>query len=440
VHGCRKGAAEKSGETFGVLEIKPYAVLFSRFRDVLLLDADNVPVRDPTFLFDCPEYIESGALFWPDYERFKQGDAIWRSCELEVPPEPEFESGQLLVDKLRCWPALRLAMWFNEHSDFYYQHLHGDKDTFCLAFRRLRTPYHLVPQPPEPFPGGMYQHDFQGRRLFQHRTTSKWTLMPHNPHIPGFQQEEECLASLERLRKIWDGRMGWLREQTSQRPARMKHNNATTAIAAWMISCPEREEVRKATIQNLAGTDWGDAPLQVLVDPEATAAPQGQSPPGAQQHKVQQITRQVLHALQQFLDHQADYLLLLEDDLLFNRHLRHNIESWRLFRRREITLAGLYNPGLREVAFDLRGHAVAIAPESAFGTQAVLLSRPTVEHVVSGWNTSNAAADLKLMSLAGQFRRPLYYHSPSLVQHRQVPSTWGGGTHSAPDFDPNWRA
>ena len=28
-------------------EIKPFAALFSHFREVLLLDSDNIPVRDP---------------------------------------------------------------------------------------------------------------------------------------------------------------------------------------------------------------------------------------------------------------------------------------------------------------------------------------------------------------------------------------------------------
>ena len=276
MRGRLEDATEASGAAFGSWEIKPYAILFSPFREVLLLDADNVPVRDPTFLFDHPEYANSGALFWPDFERSNRAQAIWHSCGLEVPAEPEIESGQMVVDKQRCWPALRLALWFNENSDFYYQHLRGDKDTFSLAFRRLRTAYRLVRQPPESFAGGMYQHDPEGHRLFQHRTVSKWTLMPNNPHIPGFQAEEECLADLERLRRCWDGRMGWLRAQSSRRRLGANKNRAIPTIAAWMITCPERDQVRKTTLENLAATDW-QAPLQVLVDPEKTSDHTGSS-------------------------------------------------------------------------------------------------------------------------------------------------------------------
>ena len=50
----------------GGWELKCYALLHSAFAEVLLLDADNVPVANPAFLFDTPEYRQHGAVFWPD--------------------------------------------------------------------------------------------------------------------------------------------------------------------------------------------------------------------------------------------------------------------------------------------------------------------------------------------------------------------------------------
>ncbi len=44
--------------------VKPYVVFFSQFDQVLFLDADNLPLRDPSFLFDTPEFKDTGALFW----------------------------------------------------------------------------------------------------------------------------------------------------------------------------------------------------------------------------------------------------------------------------------------------------------------------------------------------------------------------------------------
>ncbi len=38
---------------------------------------DNLPVRDPAFLFDRPEYHDSGTLFWPDVIRMSRTNEAW---------------------------------------------------------------------------------------------------------------------------------------------------------------------------------------------------------------------------------------------------------------------------------------------------------------------------------------------------------------------------
>jgi hypothetical protein len=191
----------------GGWQLKPYAILYSAFRQVLLLDADNVCVVNPEFLFETPEFAHTGAIFWPDYAHRDGGKSgrVWKSCGLRRPAEPEFESGQIVVDKQRCWPALRLSLWFNENSDFYYQFLHGDKETFHLGFRKTRQPYALVPTPIHTLPGVMCQHDFQGHRIFQHRNMNKWSLASENRRIPDFWFENECRQFLTQLKQLWDG-------------------------------------------------------------------------------------------------------------------------------------------------------------------------------------------------------------------------------------------
>ena len=184
-------------------ELKAFSLLHSRFAEVLLLDADNVPVLDPAFLFDDPVFREKGAVFWPDFGRLGPERAIWRITGIPYRDEPEFESGQILVDKTRCWPALALAMHFNEYSDFYYRHVHGDKETFHLAWRKLGQDYAIPDRPIYALPWTMCQHDLQGRRLFQHRNTDKWRLDGSNPRIHGFQHEEECRGFLAELRAQW---------------------------------------------------------------------------------------------------------------------------------------------------------------------------------------------------------------------------------------------
>ena len=188
-------------------ELKPYALLHSPFRQALLLDADNVAVLNPGFLFDAPEFTGAGAVFWPDYERMVASREAWRVFDVPYRDEPEFETGQILIDKSRCWQALNLAMWYNEHSDFFYRHVWGDKDTFRFAWHKTGQRFAMPPFPIHPLEDTMCQHDFSGRRLFQHRNGHKWKIRHPNKRIAGFLCEEECLADVERLKALWSGRV-----------------------------------------------------------------------------------------------------------------------------------------------------------------------------------------------------------------------------------------
>ena len=118
-------------------ELKPYSIVESRFREVLLLDADIVPVVDPTFLFDSPQFAEHSAIFFPDPTPIGPERAAWEIMGVPYRDEVTLNSGQLLVDKARCWQALQLVLHYNRHSDFYFRHLHGDQDTFYIAWRKL---------------------------------------------------------------------------------------------------------------------------------------------------------------------------------------------------------------------------------------------------------------------------------------------------------------
>lgn len=183
-------------------ELKPYALIHSRFQEMLLLDADNMAVRNPDYLFDAQKYRETGSVFWPDYLRLAPSRPIWKICGVEYRDEPEFESGQILIDKARCWHALQLAMHLNEHSDYYYHYMHGDKETFHMAWRGVDQRYAMPSKGIRPLEGTMCQHDFEGRVVFQHRNMRKWTLGT-NPRVPGFWGEDQCLELLDELRAKW---------------------------------------------------------------------------------------------------------------------------------------------------------------------------------------------------------------------------------------------
>jgi len=188
--------------------IKPYAILASRFRHVLLLDADNVPVRDPSDLFQSAGYQQTGAIFWPDRPEgvgitgslLRPNHPVWRLTGLRHRGDPSFETGQLCVDKARCWRELRLALWMNEHADFWYRYLYGDKDTFQIAWRKLGTACAMPAPRPAMLEDKVFcQSDFDGRLLFQHRFGDKWRLDGSNRAIPGFLHEDRCRQALAEL-------------------------------------------------------------------------------------------------------------------------------------------------------------------------------------------------------------------------------------------------
>lgn len=194
-------------ERLGGWELKPYALMNSRFRDVLLLDADNVPVKDPGFLFDRPEFRDTGALFWPDIVQLSSDNEIWALSGLSYRDMPSVESGQMVLDKSRCWRALSLSHWINQHSDVFYRFLHGDKDTFLIAWLMLMQPYHLIRHRPKLLEATLCQRDPDGALLFQHRNSAKWILDGTNSRIDGFRLEPECRALLDELATLWDGRI-----------------------------------------------------------------------------------------------------------------------------------------------------------------------------------------------------------------------------------------
>ena len=192
-------------------ELKPFAIAYSGFEEVLYLDADNVPVQNPESLFDTAGYEETGAVFWPDrYTGPGSGREwltrrAWEVCRVPYRLEPEIEAGQLLIDKRRCWRPLMIALHMNEHSDFYYAHFYGDKDTFRLAWHRAGLPYTLVPHRIRNLGSSdvIVQHDFGGRVLFQHRNGDKWSVLRQPKRVPGFVHEDACRGLLSELRARW---------------------------------------------------------------------------------------------------------------------------------------------------------------------------------------------------------------------------------------------
>jgi hypothetical protein len=198
-------------------------------------------------------------------------------------------------------------------------------------------------------------------------------------------------------------------------------------IQAFMLSCEARNGLREQTLANLRQTDWQG---EVTVVMDASTA----------QEKQQRITDTAERLMRLALARKDwDYLLFLEDDLHFNRHLRHNLNNWRPLLEGTVQLASLYNPNIPSV-FELRScHYFLAEPHAVFGSQALLLERFCLAYCAQHFGEIEGMQDIRLPLLAGR-RGPIFYHRPSLVQHVGDKSEWGGSFHQASDFDAHFRA
>lgn len=204
---CRNASDYPNGSKMAGFALKPFAILNSSFKEVLFLDADNLCTTDPAYLFDSKEFRETGAIFWPDMWHTGINNPIWKIVDSNDYDSYEQESGQIMINKEKCWKAMNLCMYFNLQKDYYYQMLYGDKDTFKFAWVALRQDYHMI-RTPLSFCGynnereknffglTMIQHDMDGKMIFIHRNLHKWDITSPDEiiwkEIRLFRKEDEC--------------------------------------------------------------------------------------------------------------------------------------------------------------------------------------------------------------------------------------------------------
>jgi hypothetical protein len=190
-----------------------------------------------------------------------------------------------------------------------------------------------------------------------------------------------------------------------------------------IVTCRERAQVLDQTLTHLAATDWPTQP-HIQMDRMDSG-----------DCRLRQ-TENVRLGLEWFSTQtDADFLLLLEDDLDFNAHLWWNLERWSPLVDGRLHFGSLYNPNIRSNQGD--DYFIANA-DACYGSQAYVLSRAAVRVLLRDWLNVIGMQDIKVTRILGAAGYPLFYHRPSLVQHVGRQSVWGGGYHSAPDFNPGW--
>lgn len=188
-------------------QLKTHALAWSRFQQVLLLDADQVPVVDPACVFDWPETRETGAVFWPDLVELASTNPVWEVTGLEPRNTRSMESGQLCIDRTRHWHSLCVADEINRRAETFYSMIYGDKDTFLLAWILTDSAFAMVPHLPYQSERCLFQRDFKGNPVFQHRTNAKFTLNGPQVFPEGFRHAADCERYLAELGRVWNGRI-----------------------------------------------------------------------------------------------------------------------------------------------------------------------------------------------------------------------------------------
>ena len=214
-------------------------------------------------------------------------------------------------------------------------------------------------------------------------------------------------------------------------------------VAGVMITCPGREAQLKTTLADLRLCE-PDLRLHVQLD-ETTYERR-------QERQEHNSLAALTTGLNRFPD--ANVLLFFEDDIIFNRHLMHNLQRWSPLRNierltpgqpqpgaRRYVFGSLYDPNVRELSCKPDENHFIADPQAIYGSQAFVMSRAMAEHFVSHWWDVQGMQDIKMSRLAALLG-PIYYHQPSLVQHVGVVSTWTDDArfHDTKYFDRNWRA
>jgi len=150
---CRVLADYLGGGAIGRYQLKAFAILFSRFKEVLYLDADDFPVAAVDDIFDTASYKSTGAVIWPDYWGATASPWLFRIIGQPQRFMATCETGQLMWNKETHFLSLLLACYYNFYGpDYFYPLLslgaagEGDKETFRIACQVFNEQYTFIEQ------------------------------------------------------------------------------------------------------------------------------------------------------------------------------------------------------------------------------------------------------------------------------------------------------
>lgn len=203
--------------SFKGYQFKSLALVASSFQNLLLLDADNFPIKNIDKIFDEEPYKSKGLVLWPDFWRrstqplyfdiagtpIEKNKRVRYGIDDITPPEvytedlnklsdvpladlegalPDMstESGQLLINKKKHLGTALLSLYYNVNGPSWYYPIftqrsagEGDKETFIAAANFYGLPYYQVRTGTDV--EGYHDHDgFHGVAMLQSDCTQDY--------------------------------------------------------------------------------------------------------------------------------------------------------------------------------------------------------------------------------------------------------------------------
>lgn len=196
---------------FQGFQYKSLALFASSFENVLLLDADDYPLKNLDSIFTHKVFKENGLILWPDFWKRTTNPFFYESANAAVNvgkrvrngvdtvsnlatflnnnekadsipfhdfdgtiPDPSSETGQMMLNKKKHWSTLLLSLYYNIYGPNVFYHLlsqyssgQGDKETFIAAAHLLDLPYYQIFSSPSVDGYFTEERNFRGLTYYQ---------------------------------------------------------------------------------------------------------------------------------------------------------------------------------------------------------------------------------------------------------------------------------
>lgn len=179
--------AVPGGDQIGKYQLKPFAMLFSSFEEILFLDADAFPISKPETLFDNEPFRSTNMITWPDFWASSASHYYYEIASQRIPPmeaRQSTESGEVLISKKTHLRTLLLCTYYNFWGPSHYYRLfsqgaqgEGDKETFIAAATAAGEPFYQVSEPVCPMGHrSAFRNGFAGSAMLQSNPIEDYRL------------------------------------------------------------------------------------------------------------------------------------------------------------------------------------------------------------------------------------------------------------------------